>query len=129
MMYDNVYESLEKPSDDIIEDDEALDKWFEKQRVERNKKSKQKHKMNNRMDKHSEIFIMAKTDKEADEIWELNNEWTLARLQKEAQVIEEQGSISEYKLRRNIIKRELQLQNSKKFAEVRRENAKPRSFA
>ena len=32
IMYDNVYESMDRPSDKVIEDDEALDKWFDDQK-------------------------------------------------------------------------------------------------
>lgn len=34
-VYDNVYESLDRPSQDIIDDDDRLDKWFEEQRNKR----------------------------------------------------------------------------------------------
>ncbi len=128
MMYDSVYESMEKPADKIIEDDEALDKWFQDQKDEKKKTQKQKAAGRSATDRHAEQFIMVKNDEEADEIWELNSEWTLARLQKEAKIIEEKGSISEYKLRRGYIRRQLQLENSGKFAEARRTQASPRSF-
>jgi hypothetical protein len=129
MMYDNVYESPDRPADKIIEDDEALDKWFEEQRKERKNRALSSKRRNSKMDKHGEIFVMANTDEEADEIWEMNNEWTLARLRKEAEVIENsEGPISEFKLRGNLIKRNLQINNSDKFSAANRERAKKPQF-
>jgi hypothetical protein len=132
MMYDNVYESPDRPDDKIIEDDEALDKWFEDQRKERKNRAKQSKLKNNKMDKHGEIFVMVNTDEEADEVWEMNNEWTLARLQKEAQIIENsEGPVSEFKLRSGMIKRNLQVNNkeySDKFASMNRKNAQKPQF-
>jgi len=128
MMYDSVYESLERPSDKIIEDDEALDNWFVEQRKERKNKQHKSKIKNSKMEKHGEIFVMANNDQEADEIWEMNNEWTLARLQKEAQAIEEHGKLSEYQLRHKMIKRNLQINNSDKFAAVNRKKAEKPQF-
>jgi hypothetical protein len=131
MMYDNVYESPDRPADKIIEDDEALDKWFEEQRKERKNRSKTKSR-NSKMDKHGEIFVMVNSDEEADEVWEMNNEWTLARLRKEAEVIENsEGPVSEFKLRSGMIKRNLQVNNkeyTEKFASMNRSKAQKPQF-
>lgn len=64
-VYDSVYEAYERPSDDIINDDEALDKWFEEQnkkrKVERFEKKGDvgKLKLSDRIKRHKEVFIVA----------------------------------------------------------------------
>jgi hypothetical protein len=41
-MYDNVYESMECPPDEVIKDDDMLDGWFIQQHKDREKKLKEK---------------------------------------------------------------------------------------
>jgi hypothetical protein len=40
-VYDSVYEAYERPPDDVIEDDEQLDKWLEKEAKEREQERRQ----------------------------------------------------------------------------------------
>jgi hypothetical protein len=88
MMYDNVYESMDKPSDKIIEN-----RNVKKRRIESG------------VDKHGEIFIMTDSEKSADEIYDMNNKLTMARLRKEIQRIEGSGKdgLSEFELRKGLI--------------------------
>jgi len=131
LMYDSVYESMDKPSDKIIEDDAALDKWFQDQKVksksDRAKTSKSNdifHGHNAHGASNQEEFVMVNTSEEADDVYDQNDQWSLARIRTEAQKIEEAGSgVSEYQLRRGRVKRQLQLQNSNKFADTRKAQA------
>jgi len=110
MMYDSVYESLDRPSDDIIEDDEKLDKWFEEQREERKKDAKRKQREKSSTSRHPEQFIMVNNEEEADEIYDMNDKLTLAKIQKEIRQISqsEKKYIDEVELRKNdIIKQAL----------------------
>lgn len=64
-VYDNVYESMEKPPDEIINDDVALDRWFEAQAKKRKTKDVEKTgkvgkiNMSNKMRSHGEVGIVA----------------------------------------------------------------------
>lgn len=64
-VYDSVYEAYERPSDEIINDDDALDKWFDNQSKKRKQEvfekdgSVSKIKLSNKMRGHGEVFIMA----------------------------------------------------------------------
>lgn len=49
-IYDSVYESMEPPSDDIIEDDERLDKWLSEQ-AEKRKQERKNKSLSNKFDK------------------------------------------------------------------------------
>lgn len=66
-MYDNIQESLECPSKDVIEDDDMLDGWFIIQNKKREKESAEKEVdslvKNEKIKNSSEVFVVAK-DKE-----------------------------------------------------------------
>lgn len=75
-MYDSVRESPECPSDDIIQDDDALDGWFIFQRKEREKEKKRNKVMDSVGDKYKdagEIFLVTDSVEEARDIYELND--------------------------------------------------------
>lgn len=71
-MYDNVHESLDCPSEDVIEDDDMLDGWFIIQRKKRDQeKAKadiEKMTSNSKIANSSEIFVMAHSKKDAQKI-------------------------------------------------------------
>lgn len=73
-MYDRVYEHPECPSDEIIEDDYALDGWMivQKRKISRDKKQQQIDNMNPKLKNAQEVFIMANNAQEADEIMSMN---------------------------------------------------------
>ena len=134
MMYDSVYESLERPSDKIIEDDEALDKWFEDQKRKRDKESNKRRigKQGDVFDGHSvgaagrqEQFVMASNDEEADEIYDLNDKWSLAEIQYQTKKIEESQNtyVSEHEIRGKAINKEIMLANSDRVANIRKAKA------
>ncbi len=138
MMYDSVYESMEKPPDSVIEDDEALDKWFEAQKDKREKDRKKSraesggdifHGHSSTGASQQEQFIMVKTEEDADDVYDLNDKWSLAQIRSETKKIEDSpGEVQEYDLRRNRIKKQLMMENSGKFAEARRTQARGSSW-
>jgi hypothetical protein len=131
LMYDSVYESMDKPSDKVIENDAALDKWFQDQKVKSKSERAKTAKSNDIFHGHKahgasnqEEFVMVNNVEEADDVYDQNDQWSLARIRSEAQKIEEaDGGVSEYQLRRNRVKKQLQLQNSGKFADARKAQA------
>lgn len=77
IMYDNIYEHPESPTEKIIEDDHALDGWMIKQRREREKQKKQQEvnalTKNPKIANAQEVFVMARDQEAANEIYNLNN--------------------------------------------------------
>jgi len=76
-LYDNVYESYECPHDKVIEDDDCLDGWFIVQKRERDKTRKEKQvealTNNSKIANSQEVFVMARNEDAAQEIYNLNN--------------------------------------------------------
>ena len=75
-MYDSVRESPDSPSEEIIEDDDALDGWFIFQRKEREKEKKRNKIMDSVGDKYKdagEIFLVTDSVEEARDIYDLND--------------------------------------------------------
>lgn len=76
-MYDNVRQHPECPSDQIIEDDDALDGWF----LHQNKKIEKEKKKNailnkfggNIKEKAGEVFVMTQDIEESKDIYDLND--------------------------------------------------------
>jgi len=127
MMYDSVYESTEKPSDKVIEDDVALDKWFLDQ------KKKVRSESTNRLGKnkdHPEQFIMAQSDEDADNIYGMNDQWSLARVRAEkAKIREKQGMpvpeielVKAFKPREQLVREEARRSGNVVGADGRRQN-------
>ena len=109
-VYDSVYESMERPPEDIIDDDAALDKWFEDQH--RKDKAKEvsekgaigKIKLSPKMRGSGEIFIVTNPNvnpnaPNREEIDGLNTEFVRKFKQQEAEKIKEKGILSETELR------------------------------
>ena len=74
--YDNVYQSMEKPSDDVIQDDLALDGWATKQARKRKEEEKQRNAEavgSDKIKNAGEIILPARNKKEVNEILALNN--------------------------------------------------------
>jgi len=71
-VYDVAYESMDRPSQDVIDDDEALDKWFEDQAKKRKMKDTESGKSNigktgsKRIWRHSEVGIITNPQAQAD---------------------------------------------------------------
>jgi hypothetical protein len=75
-MYDNIQESPECPSDDVINDDDVLDGWFiiqRKKAASDRAKSAIEAKTNSKIANSDEIMIMAGSRKEADAIHAQNS--------------------------------------------------------
>lgn len=75
-MYDNAYQHPECPADNIIEDDDMFDGWMIHQRREserqRNKSRTEKMLEGKKLNKAGEIFLVANSQEEANNIYDLN---------------------------------------------------------
>jgi len=75
-MYDNAKESPDSPPEAVYEDDDMFDGWMifqERKREKEKKKQDLEQKIGSKMSNASEIFIMAKDQKEASEIYDIND--------------------------------------------------------
>lgn len=94
-MYDNAYQSVDCPSDEIFEDDDMFDGWMIDQRRTREKEQKQKETetLNNIPDKAQEVFLSAPTREDADKIYDLNTTTSRHVIKERAAMIEAHGTI------------------------------------
>jgi acylphosphatase len=83
-MYDNIYENPERPEDEVIQDDDALDGWmiFIKRRQEKErKKTKLMDAIGGKYKNANEIFIVTDSAEEARQIYSLNDAQGMAEVQ------------------------------------------------
>ena len=98
-MYDNIQESLDCPSKDVIEDDDMLDGWFiiqgKKREKERAEQELDKNIDSNKIKNSSEVFVIADNDADANKINNLNDSHAaIIKRQREA-LIRKKGSVTQ----------------------------------
>lgn len=75
-MYDNIQESMDCPTDDVINDDDLLDGWFvvqrKKQEKERAESELENRMSNDKISSSQEVFMMAQTNEDAEDINSVN---------------------------------------------------------
>jgi hypothetical protein len=98
-MYDNIQESLDCPSKDVIEDDDMLDGWFivqnrkrEKEKIEKEFENSTK---NTKIKGASEVFIMAKDPEKAKNIQNMNSQQAKAIIDQRSKIIESKGTVGQ----------------------------------
>lgn len=109
--YDSVYQSMDKPSDDIMEDDIALDGWSIVQRRKRKEEEKKKSAekmLPEKMGNAGEIFLPARNAKEAADIMSLNDMEAMSKIKSLNRDLKEHGELEESQL--SSTRRELQMQ-------------------
>lgn len=100
-MYDSIYENPDSPSEDIINDDDVLDGWIvnRKREAEKEKKKEQLESLlDNKLKDADNIFMIAKDQKAAQEIFDLNTpEMRRIKAQRD-KAIQEHGILKESEL-------------------------------
>lgn len=98
-MYDNIQESLDCPSKEVIEDDDMLDGWFivqnrkrEKEKLEKDFENSTK---NEKIKGSSEVFIMAKNPEKAKNIQSLNSDKAKSIINQRNKIIESKGIVGQ----------------------------------
>ena len=99
-MYDNIYEHPECPDDKVIEDDDMLDGWmiFQRRKSEQQKKENKIDAANPNMSKHKEMFLVAKNETEAKEIFDINSSESRRVIKERESFISENKSVNESEL-------------------------------
>lgn len=100
-MYDSIYENPDSPSEDIINDDDVLDGWIVNRRREA-EKAKKKEQLESLLDDKlkdaDNIFMVAKDQKAAQDIFDLNSpEMRRIKAQRD-KAIQEHGILKESEL-------------------------------
>ena len=102
-MYDNIQESMDCPSDDVIEDDDMLDGWFliQKQKREQEKAEAEFDKtMNNpKLSDVDDIFLMAGSKQDAEHIDNMNTTHGKMVKKERAAAIKHKGSVEQHEFR------------------------------
>lgn len=93
-IYDSVYSAFERPSKDIIEDDDLLDSWFIRQGEKIDKKTQASMSPQSNKPGRNEEFIMA--DREgAKRIYDMNDPGTRATIKARQKLLNRQGTMRE----------------------------------
>ena len=120
-MYDNVYENPERPSDEVIEDDDMLDGWFAKLRRDAEQERKQRevdailNKKGVGKDGKGEMFVVSNSAEEANKIRGLNNINQRMKMRQREAAVQQKGSVEEQNL--PDVKLELRSEAMKQMAD------------
>lgn len=99
--YEGVYQSMDKPSDEIIDDDIAIDGWSiaeRRKRKEEDKKRNAEKMLPENMSGAGEVFIPVKNKREALDVMTLNDGAGKAKLKSLKRDLETRGSLSDVDL-------------------------------
>lgn len=89
-MYDSAYEHPDCPPDNVFEDDDMFDGWMilQKRENEKNKNKNRTEKMlDKKLGKAQEVYLMANSKEEAQNIYNLNDQQSLGILKERNQTI------------------------------------------
>lgn len=102
--YDNVYQSMDKPCDEIIDDDLAIDGWSimeRRKRLEDDKKKSAEMSIPESMSKAGEIFIPASSSKDVQDIYKMNGDAAKSKLKSLEKDLNRNGVLEDSKLTAN----------------------------
>lgn len=106
-VYDSVHESMDCPSDEVIEDDYAIDGWFVSQRNKRREEQKKSQNNSTFGNKGGEMLIPAHNLNEIEAIHNLNDNEGKNKIRMLKGDLDRHGSIDEQK--RTSVKQELMM--------------------
>lgn len=122
-MYDSVYEHPECPPDSVIQDDDMLEGWLiiQRRNSEKQKAKNRSEKLleNKKLGNAKEVFLVANSKEEAENIYNLNDPQSRYIIKERNQLIlNSEKDIPEQNL--PDVQRELLVQNNKKFFQSRK---------
>jgi hypothetical protein len=119
--YDSVYESMDRPSDEVIADNLALDGWSisqDRKRKEEEKKAEGEKLLSDNMQNAGEVFVPVKSQREQDSVLALNDAHGQSVLASKKKQFEKGGSFKENEL--NHVRKEIQMEALRQQKESRR---------
>lgn len=122
MLYDNIYESPDCPSDFIIQDDDMLDGWLITQRKKRetdsNKNLVESKITNSKIANANEVYIVAETPEDVERINSINSEEARIIKRQREKFIREKGKVNELQL--PDVKRDYIMQRNQAYTQAMR---------
>jgi hypothetical protein len=117
-MYDNIQESMDTPSDDVIKDDDMLDGWFIIQKKKREKETAEQEFEDSvgseKIKNADEVFVMANTANDAERVRSMNDLTGVMRIKERAGTIKNSdGVVQQLELKDE--KRKMQRQSNRQF--------------
>jgi hypothetical protein len=106
-MYDNIQESTNCPSEDVIDDDDVLDGWLLMEQQKRDQEKAQAEFESTASEKISnsdEIFVMAGSRNEAEKIENMNNIHGKMTKKERLATIKDRGSVNQHEFRDERLK-------------------------
>jgi hypothetical protein len=104
--YDNIHESLDCPSDDVIDDDDMLDGWLifqSRKRKQEKVEQDMDKKMSSKVKNSSEVFLMASNADEAKDIDGINSYHSQMIKKQRQAVINQSGTVTQDKFQDEIL--------------------------
>jgi len=116
-MYDNIQESMDCPSEDVINDDDMLDGWFLTQKQKRDKEKAESEFeqsiSNEKINNSDEIFVMAGSRHEAEKIDSMNSVHGKMTKKERTATLQHKGSMEQHEFRDEKLK--LRQQSNQQF--------------
>ena len=119
--YEGIYQSMDRPSEELIDDDIAIDGWSIVEKRKRSKEEKQRNAekmLPENMKNAGEIFIMAKNKKQAEDIMSLNGRESFEKINMLKHDLKQSSVVDEANL--TSTRRELQMEAIRMQKENRR---------
>lgn len=109
-VYDNIYESMDAPSEDVIKDDLAIDGWFIAQARKRDgeRKKRDGEKLTDKYKNAGEIFVQTSNNEHAKTIHELNTSEAKGKMKSRYNDLDQHGSLQEQDFA--TVKRDIQME-------------------
>lgn len=117
-LYDNIKENPESPSDEITNDNDALDGWLLLQREENLKKTKEnasKKKYSSKLDKCDEVFVLVNNKEEADRVLSMNNAYSKRVMNQRLNEVSKRGEVNYHNF--EDVRQDLQMTYNKMVTE------------
>ena len=106
-MYDNIQESMDCPTKEVISDDDMLDGWFILQ-GEKREQEKSENEFDNdthqKIKNSDEVFVMAKNERDINKVENMNSLDSKMVKKQRAAVIKEKGSVGQHHFKDEIMK-------------------------
>lgn len=99
-MYDNIQESLDCPSKDVIDDDDMLDGWFitqaKKREQEKSEQELNESTKNSKIKNASEVFVMANSKNDAERINSVNTTHSQVIKKQRGIMLKQKGTVNDH---------------------------------
>lgn len=99
-IYDNIGESMEPPSDEVIKDHDMLDGWFiyqsQKRKKEQAERDLETTTKSDRIKNASEVFVMAKDKQDIENINSMNDAQGRAIKKQRSDLIKKKGNVQQH---------------------------------